>query len=49
MLHYLTAAHETFMEELRAEDPKLPQTLEMYLTRSIHPFFRHHYPGGAGD
>lgn len=49
MLKYLTAAHESFMEDLKKENPKLPNALERYLTQGIHTFFKHHYPGGAGD
>lgn len=49
MLNYLTAAHESFIDDLRREDPKLSSTLEKYLTLSIHAYFKHHYPGGAGD
>ena len=49
MLGYLSAAHESFLEDLKREDPRLPKMLELYLTKGIQPFFRHHYPGHTGD
>lgn len=49
MLKYLTAAHESFMDDLAAESPKLPRALEMYLIKSALPFFKHHYPGPDND
>lgn len=49
MLAYLTAVHESFVKDLAAEDPALPQTLELYLRKGVEAFFRHHYPGSDAD
>lgn len=49
MLRFLTAAHESFMDDLAAEDPELPEMLEKYMIKSAYPFFKHHYPGPDND